>query len=139
MVNPKVYKRVSNQTLNEYLEKREANYAKLKEEGSKKIIKDKFNPGNKVFIQNPKTKHWDHPAVIVKQRYKKSFILDDNGNRIIRNRKQLILAPVLDDPEAEQETEIEVQPQQNTQEYQNIRSQRPTRKRNKPKRLIESS
>ena len=87
----------------EYLEKREAAYANIKEKGPKRVIRDKFKPGDKVIVQNPKTKHWDHPAIIIKRRSKRSFVLDDGNQRFIRNRRYFIKAP--DDPEAGQETE----------------------------------
>ena len=137
--------------MNEYIEKRKATYAKVKEEGPKKVIKDSgFKPGVKNIVQNPKTKRWDQEAVIVNQRSKRSYVLDDDGHRFTRNRRQLVLAPVPDDPEARQEMEVDVQSQQSALQshsalqthsaLQNNRShsQRPVRKKNKPKRLIES-
>ena len=103
VVNPKVYERIPNEVLIEYLEKREAAYANVKEKGPKRVIRDKFKPGDKVIVQNPKTKHWDHPAIIIKRRSKRSFVLDDGNQHFIRNRRTFIKAP--DDPEAGQATE----------------------------------
>ena len=75
---PKSYERLTNETLNEYIEKRKATYAKVKEEGPKKVIKDSgFKPGVKVIVQNPKTKRWDQEAVIVNQRSKRTGELDE--------------------------------------------------------------
>ena len=82
VVNPKAYERIPNKVLNEYLEKREATYAKVKDRCSKKEINDeKFKPGTKVIVQNPKTKRWDHPAVIINQRSKRSYLFDDGTQR----------------------------------------------------------
>ena len=97
----------ANEILNEHLEKHEAANAKVKEKGPKKDIRYKFKPGDKVIVQNPKTKHWNHPAIIIKRRNKRSFVLDDGNQHFIRNRRTFIKAP--DDPEAGQETEDALQ------------------------------
>ena len=112
------------------------------EKGPKRVIIDKFKPGDKVIVQNPKTKHWDHPAIIIKRRNKRSFVLDDGNQHFIRNRRYFIKAP--DDPEAGQETKVDIHSHQSALQMhsapqsQNNCSQRPVRKKNKPNRLIES-
>ena len=144
VVSPKVYERIPNEILNEYLERREAAYAKVKEEGPKRAIKDKkFKPGTRVIVQDHKTKRWCHPAIIVRRKSKRTYTLEDENRQFTRNRKYFVLAPIQDDPEAGQETEIDVQPQQSAlqtssaPQNQNYRSHRPVRKK-KQKRLIES-
>ena len=41
-------------------------------------------PGMKVTIQNPKTKHWDQSAIVINWRHGRTYVLDDGTQRFTR-------------------------------------------------------
>ena len=61
------YNRPNNDTTKNYMEKCEKTHAKVKTKDSKGSIKGQFDPSKKVIVQDPKSKRWNHHAIIVNQ------------------------------------------------------------------------
>lgn len=79
--------------------KREQAFAKVKAKGPKKVNKDQFVPGVRIIVQDHKSKCWNHRAIIVNQRSKRTYTLDDGSIRFVRNQRFFFINP-------EQETEV---------------------------------
>ena len=46
-----------------------------------------FQPGKTVLVQDPKTSRWSIEATIISRRNKRSYIVEADGRKFLRNRR----------------------------------------------------
>ena len=88
IVAPNAYKRITDEKLKSHMDRRGREYAKVKErvDGSKREL-EQLHPGDKIWLQDPKTKRWSTKATIINSRSEMSYWVTDGARDFIRNRR----------------------------------------------------
>ena len=86
---PKAYARISDERLKQHLDRREKEHEKVKEQvdRSRYVEPFQFHSGDKVWVQDHKSKRWTVQATVVSARSKRSFIVNDGTRDFIRNKR----------------------------------------------------
>ena len=100
VASPMTYARISDEQFKKHLELRGCMQDRVAEKFKSPRSKEQFHPGDKVVVQDHRTKRWSIEAVIVKSISKRSFRLTDGSREFTRNRKFLRKVPVA--PNADQ-------------------------------------
>ena len=80
------YLRVKDQLFHSRLDQRGKESSRVMKHGPKRKDR-KFDPGDKVMVQDPKTKRWTIKATIVKNHGKRSYRVNDGTKEFFRKRK----------------------------------------------------
>ena len=88
MAIPKAYARVTDEKFKKHLEQRGCEQSRIAERVfSPKSKPERFHPGAKVRIQDPRSKKWSIEAVIVNSIGERSYRVSDGTREFTRNRK----------------------------------------------------
>ena len=81
--------RIADEKLKHHLDRREKEHEKVKEQvdRSRCVEPFQFRPGDKVWVQDHKSKRWTVQATVVSSRSERSFIVNDGTRDFIRNKR----------------------------------------------------
>ena len=86
VASPYAYERITDQQFHSHLDQRGKEVSRVMNRGPKREGK-KFDPGDKVMLQDQKTKRWSIEATIVKNHGERSYVVNDGTKEFARNRK----------------------------------------------------
>ena len=92
----KSYDRVTDYELKEHLGRRGC-VQRQKNVFGPRYSPSKFNPGDKIRVQDDKTKHWTKQAIVVKKLNQRSYLLKSGSKTFKRNVRFIKAAPLLSD------------------------------------------
>ena len=92
----KSYDRVTDYELKEHLGRRGC-VQRQKNVFGPRYSPSKFNPGDKIRVQDDKTKHWTKQAIVVKKLNQRSYLLKSGSKTFRRNVRFIKAAPVPSD------------------------------------------
>ena len=79
---------ITDEQLKSHMNRRGREYAKIKKrvDGSIREL-DQLHPGDKIWLQDSKTKRWTTKATIINARSERSYLVTDGAREFIRNRR----------------------------------------------------
>ena len=82
------YKKITEEQFKSHMDRRGREYTKVKEraDGSKREL-EQLHPGDKIWLQDPKTKRWTTEGTIINARSERSYWVTDGARDFIRNRR----------------------------------------------------
>ena len=85
---PEAYMRVSDSKFKEHEARRghRLRHEKNRVDQSSHTL-EPFQPGEAVLVQDPKTSRWSTEATIISRRNKRSYIVEVDGRKFLRNRR----------------------------------------------------
>jgi hypothetical protein len=88
---PHLYHRIETERIREHEEKRNINKEKEKSRFDQKAKElPKLTTGDKVLIQDPKSRKWDEEGLVIARENERSYLVQrSNGTKFLRNRKML--------------------------------------------------
>ena len=91
---PQAYKRITEEEFSEHEARRGKRMKKDKSNADKASRSLKpLRPGDIVYVQDPKSSRWDSTARIFKKRSQRSYIIEADGRKYLKNRRFLKHCP----------------------------------------------